>query len=975
MKILLLLIVVNLLATPLFVSQPQMAKNGESSYTITFTLNEYTDVAVAIINTKDSTIVRSLAAGVLGTNPPLPLQPNSLSQTLTWDGLDNFGRSPSVPDSLLKVRVRAGMKPRIVSFHGDDAYAMYSSFNGLCLNKNGKIIIASGMVPGITAGSYDDTQTQLREFDLNGIYVKTLFPPPANLPKSAVEPLGINALDNNEWSPCTWGLNFATLSKTLLTSQLVEIIPTSDTSEILLGSPNGFQTLRIDGTALPGDTIRKFIPAVSQYQNKGTTFLSPSANPKYLYLSGRYTGPTDNYSGTANDTGFWRDGQIWKVEKATGKLTPWIALDSVPTKDSLRKVLLGGSGWSGFSAIHGITIDDSGHVFVCDRLHKRISVYDTNAVLQHTIPANNPDEVILNKKSQELYVVTRTISTVTLNKYANWKTATTASYSVSIGTSSYPVANNPSVVVTESDGKPIIVVGQKKGNYGSAAIVSTFSDDGTKFTKLKTIVQENPNPPLVDFNRIAVDRRNENVYIQNGVNGLYKIENWSNPVVRVCSTSANKVLPADDMVIDEKRNLLYLHESVPYPGSHNGPITRYTLDHKHVPVPFENTGKNVVTPWYGNGGDVQGKPARGFDISPKTGKIIGINAFMYPPSPGIRHMELDMLPDTGSADTIKGINDTTGGKYSILINPLHCQSGGVKFDQDGNFYVGIKATSSTNTIPTGYLNDNGYKWGVGSVVKFAPDAKNITANGQNWYALSSTFANVTGHSKIYSQGFAPFGGSSTIYKGCMCRSPRFDVDYYGRLFIPNGVTKKIAVVDNNGNTIVEFGKYGNRDSRGGLPGPGEAISSPEFPLAYPVSAAASDEYIYIGDMINWRMMRVKMEYYLDNLPGYSPTTAAMQNDKGLSPVAELSASPNPFNPNSTIKFYTPAVTEIKLAVYDLKGALVCELFNGRAAAGNNSYSWNGRDSRGVKMASGLYVYKVASRNARVSKTVKTMLSK
>ena len=36
-------------------------------------------------------IIRHLAAGVLGKNPPEPLQPNSLAQSLTWDGKDDFG--------------------------------------------------------------------------------------------------------------------------------------------------------------------------------------------------------------------------------------------------------------------------------------------------------------------------------------------------------------------------------------------------------------------------------------------------------------------------------------------------------------------------------------------------------------------------------------------------------------------------------------------------------------------------------------------------------------------------------------------------------------------------------------------------------------------------------------------------------------------------------------------------------------------
>ena len=57
---------------------------------------------VAIEDAKGK-VVRHLVAGMLGKNPPAPLQPNSLAQTLTWDGKDDFGKA--LPGQYLKEKI------------------------------------------------------------------------------------------------------------------------------------------------------------------------------------------------------------------------------------------------------------------------------------------------------------------------------------------------------------------------------------------------------------------------------------------------------------------------------------------------------------------------------------------------------------------------------------------------------------------------------------------------------------------------------------------------------------------------------------------------------------------------------------------------------------------------------------------------------------------------------------------------------
>gem|GEM_PF-4190420 len=71
----------------------------------------------------------------------------------------------------------------------------------------------------------------------------------------------------------------------------------------------------------------------------------------------------------------------------------------------------------------------------------------------------------------------------------------------------------------------------------------------------------------------------------------------------------------------------------------------------------------------------------------------------------------------------------------------------------------------------------------------------------------------------------------------------------------------------------------------------------------------------------------------------------------------LSANyPNPFNPSTTITFSLPEEGMARLAVYDLAGRLVKTLRQGRLEAGFHSVKWDGRNTLGDTVASGVYVY-------------------
>ena len=96
---------------------------------------------------------------------------------------------------------------------------------------------------------------------------------------------------------------------------------------------------------------------------------------------------------------------------------------------------------------------------------------------------------------------------------------------------------------------------------------------------------------------------------------------------------------------------------------------------------------------------------------------------------------------------------------------------------------------------------------------------------------------------------------------CACQTPRFDVDDFGRLFIPNALTCSVQVVDNTGNEILRFGSYGNFDSRG----PGSAVPAPAIPLAYPTAVKTSFRHIYVADSANRRVVRVDKAFAVEEV--------------------------------------------------------------------------------------------------------------
>jgi len=70
--------------------------------------------------------------------------------------------------------------------------------------------------------------------------------------------------------------------------------------------------------------------------------------------------------------------------------------------------------------------------------------------------------------------------------------------------------------------------------------------------------------------------------------------------------------------------------------------------------------------------------------------------------------------------------------------------------------------------------------------------------------------------------------------------------------------------------------------------------------------------------------------------------------------------PNPFNPSTSIAFYLPEKSHVRIDVYDVAGRLVTTLTDGARPGGSHNVEWNGSDASGRTAASGVYFYRLVA---------------
>jgi hypothetical protein len=102
---------------------------------------------------------------------------------------------------------------------------------------------------------------------------------------------------------------------------------------------------------------------------------------------------------------------------------------------------------------------------------------------------------------------------------------------------------------------------------------------------------------------------------------------------------------------------------------------------------------------------------------------------------------------------------------------------------------------------------------------------------------------------------------------------------------------------------------------------------------------------------------------------YLPATNVEDNASVNPQQIELFQNlPNPFNPVTTITYIVPAgiSEQLSLKIYDIRGTFVTTLVENITSPGTHSVTWDGKDTYGNSLSSGLYIYQLKAGNYSIA---------
>lgn len=834
-----------LAAESVFSVKPEVKRAG-SAATITFALASPNDVEVAVL-AADGKVVRHLAAGVLGgANPPPEPLKAGLGQALVWDGKDDFGK-PAVGGSF-KARIRAGTGVKFGGFIGSNSYN-FGIVESVVADEEGNVYVAGAR------GRYNQSEMCVRVFDSAGRYLREVMPFPADLPPDSMKdiarwdagrktfyPRNLRNLD-----PDFYGQPGGVWANPAFT-----LVSVSKKSGLVLTDGVKLYTLATSG-AVAGQAFASRDLGGIPNTGAGPMLVAISPDGAWAYISGPFSN-TNPYGYKFNPD--FPPGRVYRVSlNGAGSLKEFVTIPVAHTNGV-------GGAYTKFNIynqgvpegpVHGVAVDAKGNVYVSDREHQCVAVYDMNGKGIGRIPVANPHQIVIHPKTGEIYVLSRTCTgywayTGFIAKFKDYS----AGAATPMAKYDFPKGGSwPAMALAVGKEKTVVCIS------GESDTLVSLEDKGSKFELLKTQFGSQLDVPT-DWNRMALDYDRDEVYISDGGYDFWRFDGATGKGGHLMKNG--KPFYGTDLAVGYD-GLLYVKTG----NNFTGPLERYTrgLD----PAPYAATGTNVLSPTiYGRAG--LGAADRGLGVGP-DGKVY--IAFLYDwVAYAIGGFSGDGKPLPGKY--LKGIfpaKKPEGKKWypagldSAIIGPVPQGTANIRVDLNGNIYVGLLTRPKGFVPPKGFEKDQGYRCSVGSVVKFGPEGGAMTGDEKAMAAVE-----LQGAKQVY-MGLAPFSSNAEAFGQntcCVCRVPRFDLDRYGRIVMPNAMTCSVLLYDNAGNLILEFGKYGNFDSQYVNPNTeaGKAgkptVAVPEIPMAWPTGAGFSEGHLYVNDTYNRRVVRTDLTW-------------------------------------------------------------------------------------------------------------------
>ena len=397
-----------------FTTKPAATKDGDQ-VKVSFAASAPTDVAV-YVEDANGRIVRHLAGGALGKNAPEPLQPDSLQQSIVWNGKDDDGvpaasaRAPMTNDAAqppttasplyaapFHVRVGLGLK---ASYAGHAFAAtnqlgpnMVENVLGLTAGPDGKLYVLDGCGGMVWGGS-----SRVLVFRRDGAYERAIKPFPSTLPVEKAR--GAGAFTN-----AFGGFNPLIQSVQGLTFYPVEVVAhqpamTADGQLVLAMRNTRLAILARDG-GIPHPTFAGPVLGGGVSYGSYPVFVA-AADSKSVYAAGLASGGKSAQAIYRVQLPERTQADVWFGDAAAS-----------------------GSDHTHLKDVRGLALDDKGHLFIADFGNDRVLVLnEKDKSVAATVPVKAPLWVGVNGKSGALYVQSIAQGTNTVIKFANWEKAT-----------------------------------------------------------------------------------------------------------------------------------------------------------------------------------------------------------------------------------------------------------------------------------------------------------------------------------------------------------------------------------------------------------------------------------------------------------------------------------------------------------------------------------------------------------------------
>ncbi|PCJ58327.1 MAG: hypothetical protein COA79_13805 [Planctomycetota bacterium] len=829
-----------------FTNKPVVKKKG-SGYEITFSISAKSDVEVSILD-KNKKVIRHLVAGVLGGSlpPPSPLV-IGLNQTIFWNSKDDYKKD--VKETEFYVRVRVGSDIKLSGFIGADPYN-FGSIDGIASDGNGSVYIIG------SRGNSNQTAMTIRVFDTKGNYIKEVLPFPANLKPNDMK-------DIARWDPekkSFYPINLRNLNPDFYgqpgnywANPSFTLVSATDKTGVILSNGNNLFALTTNGAVKGAKFLNRKLGSIHA-TGGGPNIMAVSPDGEWLYLSGPYSAKT-RFGHKYNPK--FPPGRVYRLRlNGDGQFEEFVTIP-VAHKEGL------GGAWRETikkmghyvvpkGPVEGIAIDKKGQVFVADRERSCVSVFSKDGKELGRIHLPNAHRIAVHPTNGNIYVSTKTCTSYrffpcTLYKFNGFKknSKAVAEYKMPGGGN----GNHNFTLVSKGEKTVVWMTGVKGG-------VMPLEDMGSTFKPLNINFSIRKDVPL-DWNRISADYERNEIYISNGTNGMWRFDGKTGVGGQL--KVKGKPFFCTDISVGYD-GLLYARTGKGYSGA----LARF--DRKLNPVIFSGINSHVLSPYiYSRKGN--GYAERGLGVGPdgKTYlsfmfKWVGYAVAGFDETG--KPLKGKYIKDTFPAEP-KNLKSYPKRMHNVgsITSQLPNENGGIRVDLDGNIYIGIFHRPKNHVAPKGFENDKGYRVSVGSVIKISPEGCSIDPK-----KLGATNKPIKGLLNCYT-GLGPFSSAREAFGKntcCVCRVPRFDVDRYGRVIMPNAMTNSVLIYDNSGNLIKEFGKYGNFDSQFSNE-LGPKIKTPEIPLAWPTGAAVTEDNIYINDTYTRRAVRVDKVFDLEEI--------------------------------------------------------------------------------------------------------------